>query len=112
MAGGGGGGIQEGIAAQPDDSSLNCASVDSREGRSIGVWVDYPLVSEENGQGGPTRRLKGSLHAAGAGVSGHQPVRGVVRLQGSILYSLKLCNSRGGGIGGPDWGGVGEDGFD
>ena len=58
MAGGGGGGGVQGFAAQPDDSSLHCASVGSREGRSVGVRVDYPLVSEKSGQGGPTRRSK------------------------------------------------------
>ena len=69
-----GGGFQEGTVAQSGDSSLDCAGVDSREGRSVGVRVDYLPVGEESGQGGPTRRLKGSLHAAGARVSGHQLV--------------------------------------
>ena len=32
--------------------------------------------------------------------------------EGSVLHGLELCNSGGGGVGGPDWGGVGEDGFD
>ena len=65
---------QEGIAAQPGDSSLNCACVDAEEGRPARVRVDYLFYGEERRQGVSARRLKGSLHAAGSGVGGHQPV--------------------------------------
>ena len=125
--------------------------MDAGEGRPVLVWVDHLFGGEERRQGRSARRLKGSLHAAGSGVGGHQPVRWVVRLhgvgqelvveelqfvrqregvglvvemadgghltgasadaEGCILHGLKLCDSEGGGVGGPDWGGVGEDGL-
>ena len=31
--------------------------------------------------------------------------------EGSVLHGLEFSNSGGGGVGGPNWGGVGEDGF-
>ena len=69
-----GGGVQEGIVAQPGDSSLHCASVDSGEGRSVRGRIHYPLFGEKGGQGGPARRLKSRLHATGARVCGYQLV--------------------------------------
>ena len=125
--------------------------MDCGESRPIEVRVDHSLICEEWRQGGSAGGQEGGLHAAGAGIGCHQPVRGVVGLQGvgqelgveefqlvrqgegeglivdmadgghfngasadvecSILHGLKFCNSGGGGIGGPDWGGISKDGF-